>query len=106
MSRSATEGVPAVLVEVLNRRDVLEAGVRDECIETAEARDCGLYRRAVSVARGQVGWERVSRPVGVGRQVGGEHVPSVADETLRHGAPDPAGCPGDECDLCHGPPRT
>ena len=85
---------------------MLEAGVRDERVEPAEARERGLDRRAVPVTRGEVGRERVSRPVGVGSQVDGEHVPAVADEALRDGAPDPAGGSGDERDLAHGPPRT
>ena len=100
------QGVPAVLVELLHRRDVLEAGVRDEGIEPAEALERGLDRRAVPLARGQVGGERVARPVGVGGDVDGEHVPPVGDETLRYGAPDPAGRTGDERDLGQGPPRT
>ena len=95
------ERVPAVLVELLDRGDVLEARVRDDGVEPAEPLERGVDRGAVPVAGREVGLERLARPIGVRRDVDGEHVPAVADQPLRDRTADPAGRAGDECDLAH-----
>ena len=101
------ERVPPVLVELLERGDVLEAGVGDDRVDAAEALDRRVDGRPVPVPRREVGGERLARPVGIGREVDGEHVPAVGDEPLRDRAPDAARGTGDERAPCgHGPPRT
>jgi len=55
-----------------------------------------VVRDAVPVARGQVGGERLARPVGVGMQVDGEHPRTVRLQSLRDRAADPAGRAGDD----------
>jgi hypothetical protein len=72
--------VPAILVELRDRGDVLEAGVRDDCVETPETGERGLDDRAVP---------RTSRQVAVG-EVHRVHVPAVADQPLRDRPADPA----------------
>ena len=90
------ERIPAVLVEVLERRDVLEAGVRDDRVEAAEALDGRGDGRAVALPRREVGGERLARAGGVGREVDREHLPAVGDEPLRDRAADAARGTGDE----------
>ena len=85
---------------------MLEAGVRDHGVEPAETLDGRVDGRAVPLARRQVGGEGVSRPVRVGSEVDGQHLPAVADEPPCDRPPDPAGRAGDERNLAHGPPRT
>ena len=70
------ERVPAVLVELLDRRDVLEARVRDDRVEPAEPLERGVDGGAVALARRQVGRERLARPVRVGCDVDREHAAS------------------------------
>jgi hypothetical protein len=82
--------VPAVLVELGDRRDVLEAGVGDDRVEAAECRDRPLDRGAVAVPRLQVGGERLARAVRVGLEVDGEHAGAVGDQRLGDRAADPA----------------
>jgi hypothetical protein len=86
--------VPAVLVELGDRRDVLEAGVGDDRVEAPEALDGRLDGRAVALARGQVGLEGLARPVGVGLEIDREHAKAVVDQPLCDGTTDSTGGPG------------
>ncbi len=58
--------VPAVLVERVERRDVLEARVRDESVDAPELLDRGCDRSPVPLPRRQVGGERLAGPAGSG----------------------------------------
>jgi hypothetical protein len=89
--QEADEGVPAILGEVGDRRDMLETGVRDDGVEPPEALERGLDSRAISLPRRQVGFERFARAGVVGLEVDGEYERAVAVEALRDRAPDPAG---------------
>ena len=101
------ERVPAVLVELLDRRDVLEAGVRHHGVDPTEPLDRRGDRGPVPGSRRQVGGERLTRPVGIGLEIDREHAPAVGDEPLGDRATDSARGTGDERPACgHGPPRT
>ena len=98
--------VPAILVELGDRRDVLESGVRNEGVEAAEALERCVDRGPVALAGREVRGERLARAARVGLEVDGQHVPAVGDETLGDRAADPARRAGDERGLGQGPPRT
>ena len=85
------QGVPALVGEVADRCDVLEAGAGDDRVEAAEALDRGLHRRAVALARREVGLEGLAGAVGVRPEIDREHPGAVALEPLRDRAADPAG---------------
>ena len=68
--------VPAVFVELLDRRDVLEAGVRHDRVEPAEALERRVDRRAVAVAVVRSAANGVARPVGIRLEVDREHAAS------------------------------
>jgi hypothetical protein len=98
------QGVPAVLVELLDGRDVLEPGVGDQGVETSEALEGGLDRRPVALARRQVGGEGRAGTCRIGLEVDREDVPAVNDEALRDGAADAARCARDDRRLAQRPP--
>ncbi len=101
------ERVPAILVELLEARDVLEAGIRDERVDPAEKLDRRLDGCPVSLARREVGCERLARTIRIGLAVDGEDPPAIRDEALGDRPADPARGTGDERALRrHGPPRT
>ena len=86
---------------------MLEAGVRDDRVEPAEALDRGVNGRAVAVARREVGGERLARARPVRREIDREHLPPVGDEPLRDRTADAARGTGHERPASgHGPPRT
>ena len=88
--------VPAVLGELGDGRDVLEAGVRHHGVEAAERLDRRVDRAAVALARGQVGRVWHAGPV-VGRvEVDGEHVEAVVAQALGDRAADAARRSGDD----------
>ena len=93
--------VPAVLGELGDGRDVLEAGVGAR-VEAAEGLDGRVDRAAVPLASGEIGRERRARPVGVGLQIDREHVHAGVHEGLRGGAPDAPGGAGDQGDAAGG----
>jgi hypothetical protein len=94
------ELVPAVLVELGHRGDVLKAGVGHHHVETAEALDGGLDRAAVALARGEVGGVGHAGAVGVRLEIDREDVEAVVDEALGDRATDAAPRAGDEsCSL-------
>jgi len=79
--------VPPVFGEVAKRRDVLEAGVRDDCVErSVEALERRVDDCPVALAR---------REVAV-LDVHGVHTPAVRGETLRDRRPDATRGAGDE----------
>jgi len=82
--------VPAVLRELADRRDVLEAGVGHDRVEAPEALDRGLDRAPVALAGGEVGGVGDPGAVGIGLEVHGEHLGPGVDEPLRDRAADPA----------------
>jgi hypothetical protein len=88
--------VPAVLGEVGDRRHVLEPGVGDDRVDPAEALQGRVDRRAVALARRQVGGEGLARAVSRRPQVDRKHPHPVADQPLRDRAPDAAPRAGDE----------
>ena len=91
--------VPAVLVELGHRRDVLKAGVGHHHVQAPEALERGLDGAAVALPRGEVGGVRHARAVGVRLEVHRQDLESVVDEALRDRAADAAprardqGCP-------------
>ncbi len=101
------ERVPAVLVELLERGDVLEARVRDHRVEPPNCSTAAATRRPVALARRQVGGERLARAVRIRRAIDRQHLPPVSDEPLRDRTADAARGTGDERAASgHGPPRT
>jgi hypothetical protein len=90
------ESVPAVLGEVDDRGDVLEAGVRNDGVEAAKAVDGRRDCRPVALARGQVGGEGLAGTELAGLQVDRENAGALADEPLRDRPPDPARRPRDD----------
>jgi len=90
------ELVPAVLVELGHRRDVLQPGVGDDGVEAAEALEGGRYGAAVALARGQVGGVRQARAVGIRLEVAGQHLQPVVLQALGDRAADAARGAGDE----------
>src|SRR6185436_8392095 len=98
------EGVPAVLVELLDGRDVLEPGVRDQGVEASEALEGRRDRSPVALARRQVGGERRPGTGRIGLEVDREDLPAVTDESLRDGAADAARGARDDRRLAQGPP--
>ena len=83
------ERIPPVLVELLERRDVLEVRVGDDRVDAAEALDDRVDRRPVSSR--VASRRRTARPARRDRaEVDGEHVPPVGDEPLRDRTPDAA----------------
>ena len=86
------ERVPAFLGKVAHRRDVLEAGVGDNRVETAvESLERGIDDRAVSRGRRQVAVRDVDRV----------HAPAVGGQPVADRCADPAGRPGDEDAAAH-----
>jgi L-glyceraldehyde 3-phosphate reductase len=75
---------------------VLEAGVRDDSVEPAEAAPGLLHGRPISLARGEVGRERLARAGLVRFQVDCEDARAFGDEAVCNRPPDPARCPRDE----------
>ena len=101
------ERVPAVLVERVERRDVLEASIRDESVDATELLDGSGDRCPVPVPRREVDGERLSRPLRIRLAVDGQHLPAVIDEALRDRAAMPLAAPVMSApSRRHGPPRT
>ena len=89
--------LPALDRELVHRRDVLDAGVGHDEVESPEALERRGDRVGVLLGRGQVGLERHPRPVadrGAGRRRARRY-PSVA-QPVRDSAPDPTRGAGDE----------
>src|SRR5207247_11306844 len=86
---------PLVLGKLRDRCNVLEARIRDDGVEPAEALEGGADNRAVALAR---------RQVGVGH-VDAVHRPPVGFEPGDDRYADPAGRAGDERDATHPPSR-
>ena len=82
--------VPAILGELGDRGDVLEAGVGDDGVESPEALERRIDGAAVAVAGGEVRRERLAGRVAGGLEVDAQHAEAVADEALGDGAPDAA----------------
>ena len=74
---------------------MLEAGVRDDRVEPAEALDGRVDGGPVALARREVGGDGSPGPA-VGREVDRQHLPPVGDEPLRDRAADAARGAGDE----------
>src|SRR6185295_2815895 len=74
--------VPPILGELRYWRDVLEARVRDDGVEAAEALDRRSDGAAVALAGGEVGREGLAGRVVVGLEVDRKHVEAVVDEAL------------------------
>jgi hypothetical protein len=86
---------------------VLEAGVRDECVEATEALERGVDRGAVGRARRQIRGERLAGPVGVRRDVDREDVPASATSRSATARPIPLAAPvTSAASGTYGPPRT
>ena len=99
--------VPAILVELLDRRDVLKPGVGDHGVEPTEPVDRLRDGSTVPFPRRQIGDERLPRAFRVGLAVDREHAPAVGHEPVGDGAADAARSSGDErSSRRHGPPRT
>jgi hypothetical protein len=89
--------VPAVLGEVFDRGDVLDARVGDHDVEPAERLQRGGDGACVALAGREVGLVRNDPvPTGPWVQVGRQHVVAVGEQALGHGAADSAGGAGDE----------
>ena len=88
--------VPALVRELVDRCDMLEAGTRDDRVETPEALDRCLDGGQVALAGSQVGLERLARTVPVGPQVDRQDLVAVALEPLGDRAADAAAGARDE----------
>jgi hypothetical protein len=95
------QAVPALLGELLDRRDVLEARVRDDRVESTELLERGADGCRVPFARRQIGFEGLARAVGIGTPVHCEDFVPVAFEPPRDRAPDPTGSTCDQHSASH-----
>jgi hypothetical protein len=96
VSSTASSWSPLVLVELLDRRDVLQPGVGHDRVEAAEALERGGDGAAVALARREVGGVRHARAVGVRLEVAGEHVQAIVAQALSDRAADAPSGAGDE----------
>ena len=93
--------VPALLGELLDRRDVLEARARDDGVEAAEALERGVDGGPVARRRREIGLERLARPVRIRVQVDGQHRGAVRFQPCRDRAADAAARTRDESPALH-----
>ena len=93
--------VPALLGELRDRGDVLEARARDDGVETAESVERGVDGGPVVRGRREVGLERLARPVRIRVQVDGEHRRAVRFQPCRDRAADAAARTRDESPALH-----
>jgi len=94
--QNADQVVPRVLVELRDGCDVLEARVRDDRVDPAEALDRRVDDGAVALPPRQVALDGRARAVRVGTEVGRDDVHPVALEPSGDRAADAARRPGDD----------
>jgi hypothetical protein len=84
------ELIPAILVEVLDRGDVLQTSVRNHRAKPAEPLDGGIDSRPIARPCGEIGSEGDTRTGRIRGEVNGEDAPAVRDQPLGNRATDPA----------------
>ena len=87
VSSSEVSCVPAVLGEVDDRRDVLDAGVGHDHVDAPVRLERGVDRPPVALARRQV---RLHRHGAVRTDVDAHHVHALGGQSLGHGTADAA----------------
>ena len=85
--------VPAVLGELRDRRDVLEAGVGDDGVQAPEALERRVDGAAVALAGGEVRRERLAGRVVVGLEVDGQHLKPSSTRRSAMARPMPLAAP-------------